>query len=141
MNFEKFQKMVGNQPAKIEAQTDKKGEGTILLEGRGLELMALSMQIAQDVIEKTHTDVENYCGMLKEGISGKNDDSKADEESKEESKSITKEQFKEAWKKVMDDLLDDKDLDATKVLLFSMVSTKCANDMCEYLFGEGFKDE
>ena len=27
MNFEKFQKMVGNQPAKIEAQTDKKGEG------------------------------------------------------------------------------------------------------------------
>jgi len=99
------------------------------------------MQIAQDVIEKTHTDVENYCGMLKEGISGKNDDSKADEESKEESKSITKEQFKEAWKKVMDDLLDDKDLDATKVLLFSIVSTKCANDMCEYLFGEGFKDE
>ena len=141
MTFEEFDKMVGTKPAKIEAKADKKGNGTILLEGRGLELMGLSMQIAEDVMKKTNTDVDSYCEILKEAINGKNDDSKATEESKEKSKLITKEQFEKAWKKVITDILDDEDLSFDSKFKFSMVSTKCADNMCVFLFGEGLKDE
>lgn len=141
MNFKEFEKMVGNRPAKIEAEVNKKGVGTLSLEGRGLELMALSMQIAEDVMKKTHTDVEKYCVMLKEGIRGKNDDSKADEESKEESKAITKEQLKKAYQQVLDDVFDDKDLDFKEKFAFSLLLTKCVNDMCKFLFDEGLRDE
>ncbi len=141
MNFEEFDKMVGTKPAKIEAKTDKKNNASVYLEGRGLELMALSMQIAEDVMKQTHTDVDSYCEMLKEGIKGKNDDSKADEESKEESKAITKEQFKKAYQQVLDDVFDDKDLDFKEKFAFSLLLTKCVNDMCKFLFDEGLRDE
>lgn len=141
MNFKEFEKMVDNEPAKIEAKVDKKGEGTFHLEGRALELMALSMQIAVEVMKKTDTDVEEYCVILKEGIRGKNDDSKAYEESKEESKSITKEQFKKAYEQVFDDLLDDNDFDFKLKFAFSLLLTKSVNDMSKSLFGEGLKDE
>lgn len=141
MNFKEFEKMVDTEPAKIEAKVDKKGESTLYFEGRGLQLMALSMEIAKNVMKETHTDVEKYCAILKEGILVKNDDSKAYEESKEESKSITKEQFKKAYEHVLDDLFDNNDLDFKGKFAFAVLLTKSVNDMSKSLFGEGLKDE
>lgn len=137
MNFEKFQKMVGNQPAKIEANVDEKCDARILLEGRGFELMGLSMQIAEDVMKQTHTDVDSYCEMLKEGIKGKNDDSKADKESK----LITMKQFKDAWMEVLKDIVKDNDLDGAGTLAVTVVTTKYVDTLCKKLFGEGLTHE
>lgn len=137
MTFEEFTKMVGTQPAKIEANVDEKCDARILLEGRGFELMGLSMQIAQDVMEKTHTDVDDYCQMLRDGINGKNDDSKADKESK----SITMEQFKDAWMEVLKDIVKDNDLDGAGTLAVTVVTTKYVDTLCKKLFGEGLTHE
>lgn len=141
MEFEEFEKKIGVKPAKIEAKADKYSSASLRLEGRGLELLALSMQIATAVMEQTHTDVDSYCEMLKEGFNDKNDDSKTDEESKEKSKTITKEDFKKAFTKVLDNLMHDKDCDVAKIMIASLVFTKYTNEMCESLFGEGLKME
>jgi hypothetical protein len=48
MNFENFEKLISTETAEINAKiTDKAGNGEIKLSGRGIELMALSMQIAE----------------------------------------------------------------------------------------------
>lgn len=141
MEFEEFKKTIGIEPAKIKANADKYNNASVRIEGRGLELLALSMEIARAVMENTHTDVDSYCEMLKKGSNGKKDDSKTDEESKEKSKSITKEDFKKAFTKVLDNLMHDKDFDVAQIMLVSLVFTKYTNEICESLFGEGLKNE
>ena len=140
MTFEKFIKMVGTKPAKIEANADEKCDAIISLVGRGFELLGLSMQIAESVMEKTHTGVDDYCNMLKRGI--KNDFQVRDsKKSKEEPKSITKEQFKDAWMEVLKDIVKDNDLDGAGTLAVSVVTTKYTDTLCKKLFGEGLTNE
>lgn len=141
MTFEEFINKVDTKPAKIEANVDKKCDAIISLEGRGLELLSLSMQIAESVMKKTRTDVDDYCNMLKQGIKGKIDDSKADEESKEESQAITKKQFKDAWIEVLKDIVKDNDLDGAGTLAVTLVTAKYVDTLCKKLFGEGLTNE
>jgi hypothetical protein len=141
MNYEEFMKNIGHVPAKIIASVNKKDTASISMEGRGLELLALSLDISKSVIQKAYIDVDDYCNMLKQGIKGKIDDSKAYEESKEHSKAISREQFTDAYKQVLRDVLDDKDIDVKEKVLASLLVTKYVNQMCEKLFGEGLKNE
>ena len=66
-----FEKMIGSESAKIEAKSDKYDKASVRLEGRGIDLLALSMEVAKDVIENTSIDVDSYCEILKEGFNGK----------------------------------------------------------------------
>lgn len=38
-----------------------------MLEGRGIELLALAFEISEEVIEKSPITIDDYCKMLKEG--------------------------------------------------------------------------
>lgn len=86
MNF--YEEMMRNEPAEINAKADVAGNTEIELLGRGIELIALSMEIALDVMAKTDTDVDVYCGTLKKAINDHRYDKKPDE--KTESKPISK---------------------------------------------------
>lgn len=80
MNFYDFEEMMRNEPAEINAKIiDSGGNTEIELLGRGIELIALSMQIALDVMAKTDTDVDVYCRTLKNAINDPRDDLKPDE--------------------------------------------------------------
>jgi hypothetical protein len=80
MNFDDFEKSMIVKPAEINAKIiNVEGDSEIELDGRSLDLIALSIQIAMDVIEKTHIDVDTYCKTLKEAINGRRDDIKPDE--------------------------------------------------------------
>ena len=80
MNFDDFEKLGSVKPAEINAKIiNFEGDSEIELDGRLLDLITLSMQIAMDVIEKTHIDVDTYCKTLKEAINGRRDDQKPDE--------------------------------------------------------------
>jgi hypothetical protein len=80
MNFDDFEKSMIVKPAEINAKIiNVEGDSEIELDGRLLDLIALSIQIAMDVIEKTHIDVDTYCKTLKEAINGRRDDLKPDE--------------------------------------------------------------
>lgn len=143
MTFEEmYEEMIGVKPAEINARIiDVTGNSEIELSGRKIDLITLSIQIARNVIEKSDTDVDVYCQTLKKASNNFRDDLKPDEQSKEESKTITKEDFKKAWTKTVANLIHDKDLDDTQLLLSSLIFTKCANEMCESLFGEGLNDK
>lgn len=56
------------EPAKIKAETKKDGQLSIKFEGRGLELMALSLSISESIIKdsKGAITVDDYCHMLKD---------------------------------------------------------------------------
>lgn len=80
MNFDDFEKLRGVEPAEINAKIiDVTGNGEVELSGRALDLTALSIQIAMDVIEKSPIDVDVYCQTLKEAINDRRDDLKPDE--------------------------------------------------------------
>ena len=80
MNFDDFEKSRIVKPAKINAKIiNVAGDSEVELDGRLLDLIALSIQIAMDVIEKTDTDVDAYCRTLKEAINNRGDDLKPDE--------------------------------------------------------------
>lgn len=78
MNLNEKSRIV--KPAEINAKIiNAAGDSEVELEGRLLDLIALSMQIAMDVIEKTDIDVDAYCRTLKEVINNRGDDLKPDE--------------------------------------------------------------
>lgn len=72
MIFDDFENFMSVKPAKINAKIlDEAGNVEIKLLGRGVDLLQLSMQIAMNVMEKTHTDVGVYCRTLKRGFDEK----------------------------------------------------------------------
>lgn len=80
MNFDDFEKLRGVEPAEINAKIiDVTGNSEVELSGRALDLTALSIQIAMDVIEKSPIDVDVYCQTLKESINDLRGDLKPDE--------------------------------------------------------------
>ena len=80
MNIYDFEEMMRNEPAEINAKTDVAGNTKIELLGRGIELIALSLQIAISVMKKTNTDVDVYCRTLKKAINDHRDDFSKDSE-------------------------------------------------------------
>ena len=60
-----LEELFKNKPAKITAESDDKGIMSIMLEGRGIELLALSVAISQKVLEGCPMTVSEYCGLLK----------------------------------------------------------------------------
>ncbi len=79
MNFDDYEKLRGIEPAEINAKIiDVTGNSEVELSGRGFDLTALSIQIAMDVLEKAHIDVDVYCRTLKEAINDRRDDLKPD---------------------------------------------------------------
>lgn len=88
MNLYDFEKMMRNEPAEINAKIiDVAGNTEIEILGRGIDLIVLSMQIAIDVMQKLHTDVDVYCNTLKKAINNCSVDLKPDE--KTESRPIS----------------------------------------------------
>lgn len=53
--------------AKIEASCNETGENTLLIEGRGIDIIALSMIIIENIIKDSNgaLTVDVYCNMLK----------------------------------------------------------------------------
>lgn len=65
MDYKIFDEFFKDKPAKITAESDDKGIIDIMLEGRAIELLSLSLAISTRVIEKCPLSVNDYCGMLK----------------------------------------------------------------------------
>jgi len=63
-----FEELFKNAPAKITAESDDKGKITILLNGRGIDILALSLAISERVIEDIPLTFNDYCGMLKKAF-------------------------------------------------------------------------
>ncbi len=66
-----------DHPASIQAEIDKDGGLEIHIEGRGIELLALSLEIAENVGKKLKLSKKDYIEILQEGWnedSDKNDD-------------------------------------------------------------------
>lgn len=62
-----FEELLKNVPAKITAESDEKGKITILLNGRGIDVLSLALAISEGVIEQSPFTVDDFCGMLKKG--------------------------------------------------------------------------
>lgn len=60
-----FEELLKNAPAKITAESDDKGKITILLNGRGIDVLSLALAISDRVIEQSPLTVDDFCGMLK----------------------------------------------------------------------------
>lgn len=72
MNFDDFEKSRIVKPVKINAKIiNVAGDSEVELDGRLLDLTALSIQIAMDVIEKSDIGVDVYCATLKEAINAR----------------------------------------------------------------------
>lgn len=65
MDHNFFKELFKNEPAKITAESDDKGITSVTLEGRGIELLALSMAIIEQVIEGSPLTVDDYFEILK----------------------------------------------------------------------------
>ena len=66
-----------DHPASIQAEIDKDGELRIHIEGRGIELLVLALEIAENVGKKLKLSKKDYIEILQEGWnedSNKNDD-------------------------------------------------------------------
>ena len=72
MNFEEFKKIFKSMPCKIIAKTDENNITEIQMEGRRIELIATSLAISKDVLEKSHLSVDTYCEILKKGCEEEN---------------------------------------------------------------------
>ena len=56
-----------DHPASIQAEIDKEGGLGIHIEGRGVELLVLSLEIAKNVGKKLKLSKKDYIEMLQEG--------------------------------------------------------------------------
>lgn len=68
MDFEEFSRMAKeiseNNPAKVSAEVH--GDMVAMeVKGSGLDLLALSMYIAAEVMEKVNFDIDDYCECLR----------------------------------------------------------------------------
>ena len=73
MDFEEFSRIAKeiseNNPAKLSAEVH--GDMiAIEVKGSGLDLLALSMYIAAEVMERVNFDIDDYCKCLKNGEKG-----------------------------------------------------------------------
>lgn len=76
MDYKFFEKFFKNKPAKITAESDDKGIMDIMLDGRAIELLSLSLAISARVIEKCPLSVDEYCEILKKSVVFENNKSK-----------------------------------------------------------------
>lgn len=85
-----------SKPAKIEAKSDENGKMSIEVDDRGLEIIALSLAIAEKLINTSNgaLTVDHYCGMLKSVI---NECSKSKEQ-KDVEMEIAKKIFESVFK-------------------------------------------
>lgn len=68
MDYKIFDEFFKDKPAKITAESDDKGIMDIMLEGRAIELLSLSLAISTRVIEKCPLSVNDYCEILKKNV-------------------------------------------------------------------------
>lgn len=66
--LETLKEIIETKPAAITATADENGNAQIQVEGRGIDLLFLSMAIAENLIKKTHISVDDYCYMFKDGM-------------------------------------------------------------------------
>ena len=59
--------LLENEHAKITAECDENGKSTIAVEGRGIDIIALSISIIKEIIKDSNgvLTVDKYCEMLK----------------------------------------------------------------------------
>ena len=74
-----IKKLLNPKPAKITAESKENGKSIIKMEGRALECVALSIAIADELIQESKgaLTVDDYCDMLKQAV---NDHSKSKEQ-------------------------------------------------------------
>ena len=74
-----IKKLLNPKPAKNTAESKENGKSIIKIKGRALECIALSMAIADQLIEESKgaLTVDAYCDMLKQAV---NDHSKSKEQ-------------------------------------------------------------
>lgn len=96
ISFDKLmEEIYRNEPAKIIAESDDKGKFTINFEGRGIELLVMSLEISRKYIESSHLSVDDYCDMLKSAIVKQQDKSK---EQKDVENAIINKMLKDVFK-------------------------------------------
>lgn len=72
---ELIKQLLDPKAAKIEASCNETGKDTVLLiEGRGIDIIALSMSIIEEIIKDSNgaLTVDVYCDMLKYALNQKN---------------------------------------------------------------------
>ena len=68
MNHEEFKKVFfDSKPASIKATLNKEDDVSVILDGRGADLLSLSMCIAEDVVKNLPLSIDDYCNILKDG--------------------------------------------------------------------------
>lgn len=84
------------KPAKITAECDENGKSTVEVEGRGIDIIALSISIIEEIIKDSNgaLTVDKYCEMLKYTI---NEMSKPKEQ-RDVEKEIMKKIFESVFK-------------------------------------------
>lgn len=80
MDYKFFKELFKDKPAKITAESDDKGTMNIMFKGRGIELLALSIAISEQVLEKCPLTIDAYCEMLKNGAEFKKNRGKSKEQ-------------------------------------------------------------
>ena len=61
-----MEKMIEEHPAEISAKI-KEGNISINFSGRGIDILALALEIAEKAAKKCGASCEDFCGMLKDG--------------------------------------------------------------------------
>lgn len=61
-----MEKMMEDHPAEISAKI-KEGNMSLHFSGRGIDILALALEIAEKAAKKCGTSCEDFCGMLKDG--------------------------------------------------------------------------
>lgn len=71
---ELIKQLLDPKAAKIEASCNETGKDTVLIEGRGIDIIALSMIIIEEIIKDSNgaLTVDVYCDMLKYTLNQKN---------------------------------------------------------------------
>lgn len=75
-----MEKMMEDHPAEISAKI-KEGEVLLHFSGRGIDVLALALEIAEKAAKKCGASCEDFCAMLKDGWN--KDDSIAEEKFKD----------------------------------------------------------
>ena len=70
---ELIKQLLEPKAAKIEASCNETGKSTLLIEGRGIDTIALSMTIIENIIKESNgaLTVNDYCDMLKYALNQK----------------------------------------------------------------------
>lgn len=71
---ELIKQLLDPKAAKIEASVNETGENTLLIDGRGIDVIALSMVIIENIIKDSNgaLTVDVYCDMLKYALNQNN---------------------------------------------------------------------